>query len=1616
MSCERAMGRDKEMPVSARAIWMLGWSVAVALLVATQPVAASAAKIELAPLAPGADASPPLPPVETYPLQLVLDDDGAEGSVGVSEGQFAKQFLWVQRFAPTGPMVLEEIWVLYARGPAVGDTVELAVYEDADSDPTNGAALVATFTGTVQAADGQTFSIYPTGELHLDGTGDIWIGVVPRFITSGTTPPLSPAAIDTTASQGRSWIGVWSGDPPSPPVLSPVPDAVWSPIDGFVPGNWMVRGFGRRASLVEVPALGWIGLLAFGLLVAAFALHRLRRSAVTLLILLALLAVAPARATVIDSFTTNQASITDPPGGASTVATGGADILGQHRGLAADLRSGAGPVSVGVAAGALSFSVANTTPDSRGEAVVTWDGDTNPNVLSPTGLGGVDLTASGAASFRLLVNSAGAGSELVLAVYTDGTNASRAALRLPAVAAPTPFYLSFASDFVSFAGTGADFTDVGAIVLTVRGTETSVALDEVTTVSPSVAATKQDRTLADVPITGSVSQGTTFKYRVVVTNTGGQAKTVALADVVDPNVTLGAATVDATPALVGDAYETYGNVAKTVAAPGLLGNDVDPDQNGVPPALTVDVSGSPVATALGGSAALSPDGSFVYTPPIGVGRSVDTFDYTAIDNEGNAATAKATILIGPRLWIVDNTNTPPGTGTFADPFASLPLADAAAGAEDIVYVRTGSGSYDTGGAAGFTMDEGMQLLGEGVALILDGVTLVPAGTAPTITNNDGTPGAGVTLASTGSGTGTLRGMTIGSTGGAKIAGNAFGTLAADTVTLNGNGQALNLANGSLAATLASLATTSSAGQGIVLQQVAGSLTIGGTTVTTPATQGILVTQSTANVSFGNTSVTGGTDGVSLQNNSAGTRTFGTLGVSGGTGVGFLHAVGGGAATVTGATTITNPGGIGISIDAANAALSFAATTVNKGASAGTGVHLNGNGANTIGFASLAITTSSGTGLFAASGGTLSIGGSGNTIAATGGPAVDVTSTSLGTGATFSTVSSTGSAGKGINLDTVTGSFVGNGGSVSGSTGNCFDVNGGSGTITYSGSLTCTTGRVVEVTGRSGGTVTLSGNLSATGSGTGINLASNTSGTINLSGGTKSLSTSTGTAINLATNGTTAINLTGGGLAITTTSGVGFNATGGAGGITVQGSGNTITSTTGTALNVANTTIGGGNLSFLSISANGAPNGIALVNTGSTGGLTVTGDGGGSNNGSGGTIQNSTAEGILLNNTDNVSLGYMNVVNSGTDSIRILDLNGFTLNRSNLDDSAGTTADKAVDIGDFVTGTPVNGTVTFSNDVIGPAAGNSPHDSIAVGISSGTSTWSITGTTIRRTGNSGINWESRGSSTAAVSVSGCTFAGANVAGGSGSPSARGIFVNNLDDSVITLFSITSSSFTNNNIHIDLNQQNDTDPVGSSTFEVLNNSTMTGARSHAINIFAATGGGGAFTGKVQGNTIGNSGVPSSGSEIGNGIRVNINGGSDATVALSNNVVRQTPNGRGMEIIARNGTGGLDVTVTNNDVNPQATVAPLAAILVQSNALTVANTIRSDVHGNTVPAGATSTDLIPQYLALVQSSTSTFQMVDTTAPVSGTCASELAATNTGSTGVLGTCTLIAGPISTP
>ena len=226
------------------------------------------------------EAVPPLPPTSVYPVQLVLDDDGSEGSFGVLGGQGARQFLWFNHFTPPGGFSLEEVWVLYPLDPnvTVGAAVQIAVYEDPDGNPANGAVLRTSFNSTVQAADGNTFSIYPLpAPVLIPGGSDVLIGVVPRFIVSGVTPPTQPAALDTTASQQRSWLAIWTGDPPDPPVLTPAPDQFYGLVDAFLPGNWMIRGFGTAPPVLEIPTLSGWGLAAVAALLALGGALALRR-------------------------------------------------------------------------------------------------------------------------------------------------------------------------------------------------------------------------------------------------------------------------------------------------------------------------------------------------------------------------------------------------------------------------------------------------------------------------------------------------------------------------------------------------------------------------------------------------------------------------------------------------------------------------------------------------------------------------------------------------------------------------------------------------------------------------------------------------------------------------------------------------------------------------------------------------------------------------------------------------------------------------------------------------------------------------------------------------------------------------------------------------------------------------------------------------------------------------------------------------------------------------------------------------------------------------------------------------------------------------------------------
>ena len=274
--------------------------------------------------------------------------------------------------------------------------------------------------------------------------------------------------------------------------------------------------------------------------------------------------------------------------------------------------------------------------------------------------------------------------------------------------------------------------------------------------------------------------------------------------------------------------------------------------------------------------------------------------------------------------------------------------------------------------------------------------------------------------------------------------------------------------------------------------------------------------------------------------------------------------------------------------------------------AGNGITL-ANGNTISGFL---IGTVSGTKLIGSSVGTATVN---NLTLNGGGAALNINGGNLAV--TIDSLSSSSST-NAVSLTNVTGSLTVSAGAISGASGADVLISGGTANLTFASSINNTSGRSVDIQNRTGGSATLSGAITDTANG--IFLNANSGSSINFTGG-----------LNLSTGSSNAFSATGGGT---------INATQNNTSIV-----NTLTTTTGTALNISSTTIGGSGLTFRSISSSGAANGISLVSLGG-GSLTVTGDGSGRANGSGGSILNAITEAVhMLTNSGSVTFNSMNFV-------------------------------------------------------------------------------------------------------------------------------------------------------------------------------------------------------------------------------------------------------------------------------------------------------------------------------------------------------------------------------------
>lgn len=759
--------------------------------------------------------------------------------------------------------------------------------------------------------------------------------------------------------------------------------------------------------------------------------------------------------------------------------------------------------------------------------------------------------------------------------------------------------------------------------------------------------------------------------------------------------------------------------------------------------------------------------------------------------------------------------------------------------------------------------------------------------------------------------------------------NAFDTTITNVTSAGATGIALDIRNASGTTTLSNISITGAGAGGISFGGASGPAgTITGTNVDIGGANAIAVTGGNAAISFDAASSIANTSGTAVN---IANRTGGSFSVAG--------------------SVVANGAASGISVSGATAASSVSFTgTVDFGmttAMTGTAVSINNNGqTSTVSFANLDIVTSGTAGFSASNGGTINV--TTGTINAGSARAISLN----GVAANVNLVSTTSSGGtNNVDLTNVTGTVNLGSGALSGATGAGFMVSGGSANVDYAGTITKTTaGNVVNVSSRTGGTLTLSGNISATGAvANGISVTGNSGGTITFSGSSKTLTTGASAAVSLVNNTGTTINFNSGGLAISTTSGAGFSATGG-GTINVQGSNNTISSTTGTALNVTNTTIGASDLTFRSISSNGAANGIVLNNTGALGGLTVTGDGGGSNNGSGGTIQNSTGDGISLTNTAQVRLARMNITNNLGNGIGGSTINGLLIERFNISgngDSAATD-ESGVNVSEL-TGSAFGG--TNATGIIDSVISNNYEFEVQVTNTTGTLTdFRLTTNTISSNGpvagahGNLVNFLGLGNANMTLNASGGSYTGA------APDTATGLHIDHSGTGGLMTANVNGGTFTNNNVAVSVSAANG----GNLDFDI-NGVTATGNRAHGLNLFVGASSTGTVTGTFRNNIIGTAGVTGSGASLGFGIRVQNEGstatGNAVTVLIENNVVRELANFAAINvnqgIVGQTFTRTQNITVRNNTISD---VDNSRGVVIQQNNTTAPGIMNATIHGNT------------------------------------------------------------------
>jgi subtilisin family serine protease len=209
------------------------------------------------------DGAAPQPNADEVNLQVDLGL--GTNALGVGAGT---PIIFLNRFTPAAadlPFTLDRVDLEFVghlsnggSGAAVGEKFDVYVYQDNDSDPSNGATLLGSVKNVaVSVTDALQSVTIPSG-IPVSAAGDVLIAVVARDATGGY-----PATGDAGPSVHRSWIGTaFSATIGDPPDLAALQVKKVEEVLATFSRNFVLRGHGTKGSsggactaLADVPWL-----------------------------------------------------------------------------------------------------------------------------------------------------------------------------------------------------------------------------------------------------------------------------------------------------------------------------------------------------------------------------------------------------------------------------------------------------------------------------------------------------------------------------------------------------------------------------------------------------------------------------------------------------------------------------------------------------------------------------------------------------------------------------------------------------------------------------------------------------------------------------------------------------------------------------------------------------------------------------------------------------------------------------------------------------------------------------------------------------------------------------------------------------------------------------------------------------------------------------------------------------------------------------------------------------------------------------------------------------------------------------------------------------------------